>query len=421
MRAFIPIFATVAAAVVAIPSTADAVPAFARKYKTSCVTCHTVFPRLTPFGQAFRMAGYRFPAGEDEDMVKDEPVELGVDAYRDLFPQAVWPATISHLSPLSVVVKSQVTAWGRGETVADLAGLEPTFDLYVATAIGERLSVFGKVQANGPSCVNCHSYFSATVNDVWKHSTIKVGKFQPEYFSFHQQPFVEFHDVLGPERTVGNNAWSLGKDYGVEVSGVVFGRGRYVAGVLEGRGNLPSSAKDMYAHLAWKLGGASLDGESDPTYKAPTKNWRERSLTVGALVYNGSAKVASNDEVGAAVTVRDHFVAGALDANLIFDDLNVFGAALFEVHSAPNGTDTDVVAERYLAGVRYTHWPWLVPEVLFDYFNSQLRGDFTYQLRGRVEALVRANLKVRVDAAAARPVGEARNFQSVVVGFDVGF
>ena len=43
-------------------SHAWAIPAFARKYKTGCVTCHTIFPKLTPFGEQFRRNGYRFPA-----------------------------------------------------------------------------------------------------------------------------------------------------------------------------------------------------------------------------------------------------------------------------------------------------------------------------------------------------------------------
>jgi len=30
--------------------TALTIPAFARKYQTSCVTCHTVFPQLNAFG-----------------------------------------------------------------------------------------------------------------------------------------------------------------------------------------------------------------------------------------------------------------------------------------------------------------------------------------------------------------------------------
>ena len=35
-----------------------AIPAFARKYKTSCATCHTGYPKLNAFGDAFRRNGY---------------------------------------------------------------------------------------------------------------------------------------------------------------------------------------------------------------------------------------------------------------------------------------------------------------------------------------------------------------------------
>ena len=39
--------------VLIIPS-ASAVPAFSRKYETACQTCHVGFPKLNPFGEAFR-------------------------------------------------------------------------------------------------------------------------------------------------------------------------------------------------------------------------------------------------------------------------------------------------------------------------------------------------------------------------------
>ncbi len=58
------------------PASAEAVPAFARKYQTSCQTCHIVFPKLNAFGEAFRLRGYRMPA-ETEDMVKQKPVSMG--------------------------------------------------------------------------------------------------------------------------------------------------------------------------------------------------------------------------------------------------------------------------------------------------------------------------------------------------------
>ena len=71
-----------------------AVPAFARKYKTACTTCHTIFPKLNPFGEQFRRNGYRFP-GIDSDSTKAEPIALGTDEQKKAFPDAVWPAQLS--------------------------------------------------------------------------------------------------------------------------------------------------------------------------------------------------------------------------------------------------------------------------------------------------------------------------------------
>jgi hypothetical protein len=43
------------AALLAAALSAPRAPAsFARKHGTSCTTCHTVHPKLTPFGEAFR-------------------------------------------------------------------------------------------------------------------------------------------------------------------------------------------------------------------------------------------------------------------------------------------------------------------------------------------------------------------------------
>ena len=64
---------------------AGAVPVFSRKYGTSCQTCHTIFPKLNPFGQAFRLNGYRMPK-ETEDQIKQQPVSLGAEAYKKIWP-----------------------------------------------------------------------------------------------------------------------------------------------------------------------------------------------------------------------------------------------------------------------------------------------------------------------------------------------
>src|SRR5215472_10973630 len=45
-------------AALAAPGAANAVPSYARQTGLACEACHTVFPQLTPFGRAFKAAGY---------------------------------------------------------------------------------------------------------------------------------------------------------------------------------------------------------------------------------------------------------------------------------------------------------------------------------------------------------------------------
>src|SRR5689334_5994041 len=96
--------AAVLAAVLGSALRADAVPAFARKYQTSCQTCHIVFPKLNAFGEAFRLRGYRMP-GETEDLIKQPQTPMGAPAYKRLWPEAVWPGELPSYVPLAVNVK----------------------------------------------------------------------------------------------------------------------------------------------------------------------------------------------------------------------------------------------------------------------------------------------------------------------------
>jgi hypothetical protein len=67
----------VVAALVA-PRSAAAIPAFARKYRFSCSTCHGPFPRLKPYGEEFGARGFRM-----EDAAQ-EPARATVDVGDDL-------------------------------------------------------------------------------------------------------------------------------------------------------------------------------------------------------------------------------------------------------------------------------------------------------------------------------------------------
>ncbi len=47
-----------AAAIIAVPRPAEALPSFARQTGQPCGACHTDFPALTPFGRRFKLGGY---------------------------------------------------------------------------------------------------------------------------------------------------------------------------------------------------------------------------------------------------------------------------------------------------------------------------------------------------------------------------
>ena len=70
-----------------------AIPAFARKYKTACATCHNNWPELNDFGRAFKINGFRFPK-DDEQFVKDPPLLLGAQAQKESFPKSIYPGEL---------------------------------------------------------------------------------------------------------------------------------------------------------------------------------------------------------------------------------------------------------------------------------------------------------------------------------------
>jgi hypothetical protein len=72
--------------------TTQAIPAFARKYSMSCMTCHNPVPRLKPYGDSFAGAGFRLADKEAPryyqetgdrllSLVRDFPLAVRMDGY----------------------------------------------------------------------------------------------------------------------------------------------------------------------------------------------------------------------------------------------------------------------------------------------------------------------------------------------------
>jgi hypothetical protein len=87
-RALLALALAAAAAALLAPTDAGAIPAFARRYRLSCTTCHAPFPKLKPFGDEFAGRGFGLEPGQ-------EPTRSNLDLGDDLlqlpreFPLAV--------------------------------------------------------------------------------------------------------------------------------------------------------------------------------------------------------------------------------------------------------------------------------------------------------------------------------------------
>ncbi len=421
------VLGTAAVAAMAWSPPAGATPVFARRYGTSCVTCHLAFPRLTPFGEAFLRNGYRFP-DDDEDQVKEQPgpLALGADAYRRLFPDAVWPTTMPGIAPVGFVAHGWIGGDPfRGRAAASELSfdrLAAMVDLFVAAHLGERFTVYGKLGVGtGPSVEPQHQRLYVSVNDLVPSSTVRVGQFVPELFQANQSVRTCTSCHFSMHRPVGDNRWDYGPQVGIEASGTLWRRWRWVVGAVEGNGNQPNLAKDVYARVSAKAGGLSLDGRSGGDMSGGRKNWVDNSIEAGIFAYYGNADVATADMAGQPVVVGDRFVAAGGDAFVTWRDLGVYVLAIQELHTQPRLADKQVRVERYVGRARYVVYPWLVPEITVEYFNSELDEDMTYQVQGAVDVLVRANLKLWAEVIGRRDVSAPLEFHSARLLLDVGF
>ncbi len=445
-------------------STAFAVPAFARKYQTSCQTCHIVFPKLNAFGEAFRLRGYRMP-GETEEMVKQPPVSLGAPAYKRLWPQAVWPGEISSSAPVAMNVKlaavntATLNADGTVTRVRGDLQFPQEVNIFGAGTLGEHVSYFSEVtfgeNPDGSVSVtleHAHLAFDSPFGpeDLFH---FRLGKLAPNVVDGFQEMWISTdahieslfnYNPLGPNGGTGLGADAVSPSpislptliRGVEGYGIIKHRALWVAGLANGIGPPPAdttgrfdgnNAKDVYARFDYKIGGMGLDGDTGGQPYVPEKNWRDNSLRLGVFTYRGdgsSIGIPLTLDSGLKATIEDrHFLRTGFYASAFFQDLNVFGAYLhgtdslntFEAlrGSLINSADPDYHA--WFTQGDYLIYPWLQAAVRYETVTP---GDRSVpSLRTgvfNVSALVRANVKAMVEYQRDLRKGENHSLNALL-------
>lgn len=370
---------------------ASAIPAFARRYETTCTTCHIVPPKLNAFGIAFKNNGYRIPV-DDEKFIKQPDVPQGAPGWKQLWPKAVWPGAIPDRVPLSVGTE-MVTDINPSDPVKVNFAFPEEIEMLAGGSLGDRLSFFSNVAFEFGDEVEVdleRGHFNMQLSE--NHlANLRLGRMEigATPFSRFSYRLTDSDFIVSDFRNVRGGVRFRGRQQGLELWGAKNGPSggglQYSLGVVNGSGTSPddNSNKDIYGSASYKFGGYGVTGPtgSIDTLKS-TDNYIDNSVEVGGFVYKGWAGPADAD--------KDGFNRVGFKVNAYIDRLNLFGAYVRARDTLPAGTPVHTNAW-FIEGDVVT-FPWIVGIVRYD----QALGDVAFLHAKRVvpavSMMIRANV-----------------------------
>lgn len=377
------------------------IPAFSRKYKTSCVTCHAVYPRLNPFGESFRYNGYRFPT-DDVDQIKEEPIKLGAEAYKRVWPKAVWPSSIPGTTPIALRARTAYIVESQEDNSTYSEFSQPILQLLAVSNFGDLVSVFvGAHLFEGGELGSLDRLF-VRFNDLFKKRisegalNIRIGQFIPDIV-----PFASNHrgitnvpysfntysagtgDSFIPEHVHGGGGLFGIENFqmGMEASGIIGSRFRYVAGLVNGNGTEEdnNSFRDYYGRVSYKIGGMGYDGSLGDGASSGS----EKSFALGLFAYKGINTINASDV---------DFSRIGFDATIWYNKLNLVGGFI-------TGSDGEAETDNYdlfFTDVYYELYPWLTGLLRYEQANRK-ESPSIRQIVPHVSALVVANVIFKIE------------------------
>ena len=418
-----------------VPKT-SAIPAFSRKYQTSCTTCHNNYPELNDFGEAFKKNGFKFPK-DDEVFVKEPPVLLGSKAQKEAFPGAVYPGEIPGYLPIAFRYEGNFNV-NRKQPAGFITqnGFTPRTDLFAPNtftilavgSFGQNLSFWidddisvGAANADGGMGDGWLKY-----NDLGHRLglpknalNVRFGQFEldlpfTQAKSIYLSPYDIYGEpnVAGPSFTANNQTIFGSPQRGIEFGGTPNnGNFDWSVAITNGSntGTATRSSKDVYVRLSQKF-NLERDPESRNAIQAagPTGPRDHTSIRVGLLYYYGRNQL-NQDRVlfPTLATLEEPFYRVGGDLRFKYRKLELYGLGMFG-HDNNHFLATGAVAPAVefsggFAGANYWFYPWLIGTFHYDAVNSA--ADFAngtpasqHQTRNRFspgfQVLVRANIKV---------------------------
>jgi hypothetical protein len=422
---------------------ASAIPAFSRKYQTSCTTCHNDYPELNDFGEAFKKNGFKFPK-DDEVFVKEPPVLLGAKAQKEVFPKAVYPGEIPGSVPVAFRYSGNFT-YNSKQPLS--LGFLPRTDLFVpntftiigAGSFGPTLSfwVDNDISSNGQNALAGLGDGYLKVNDLGHYIglpkdtiNLRMGQFEldlpiTQARTINLTPYDVYSQasiaMVSPACATAaipcttNNPLMFGiPQRGIEVGGYPNdGNFTWSLALVDGSNNIPAmrNSKDVYVRVSQRF-----NLERDPSVRkevqaaGPTGPRDHTSIRFGAFYYYGRNALNIDGSLFPGLpTIREPFYRVGGDFRFKYRQFEWYGVGMYghDQNLVPNTSSTafqpgpPVTFTGGFSEAEYWIYPWMIALMRYDFVNSptdMLRDLSRDATRNRfspgVQMLVRANVKV---------------------------
>jgi hypothetical protein len=256
-----------------LPTDSNAIPAFARRYKISCTTCHAPFPKLKPYGDEF--------AGNGFIMIENEKERDYVTAGDDLlwlnkeFPVAIRFDAFALYDQDKTVDKDLQTPFGlkllSGGTLYKNIGYYFYFYMYEA----------GQVAGIEDAYIHFNDMFKTPLD-------VMVGQFQVCDPLMKRELRLTYEDYEIFKVKVGDSRTNLTYDRGLMFTyGISKTSTDLFAMVVNGNGKKPASEEYL-----------KFDDDKFKNFALRVSQGVGKYLSVGGFYYQGKEKVLVGEEVG---------------------------------------------------------------------------------------------------------------------------
>lgn len=439
-----------------------AIPAFARKYKTACATCHNNWPELNDFGRAFKINGFKFPK-DDEQFLKEPPLMLGAQAQKESFPNSIYPGELPIL-PIAFRYSGYFNYTSQQPSALAAAnGYVPPTDLFqpntvtilmagsfgpsVSFWIDDDLSTGGSGAAGGlgDGWIKANNFLGHAFHIPQNDLNVRYGQFELD-LPFTQARTINLSDYAiydqvanvnpsgsGPLPGTVNNPFAFADGQrGIEIGGYP-NRGYTwwsLAAIDGGDSSGTVNAKDLYFHFSQRF-----DLEKNPEVRKEVQAQDQSgvhdhtSIRFDGFGYYGRNELNHTGDIAAGLpTLVEPFyrAGGAFDfkfrSKFELWGLYAHGHDTNKVLNDDGSAFVSATPVTFSGGfleAEYWFYPWLIATMRYDGVNSPTdrlngisRRDTRNSFTPALDILVRPNIKLESQFTFnyQQPVPDSTNF-----------